>query len=52
MICPHCGTKNKPDAVFCKSCGKKLVQPKVCDACGGELEGDETFCPHCGKKLK
>ncbi len=23
-ICPNCGTKNKPDANFCESCGEKL----------------------------
>lgn len=28
MICPHCGTRNKDENVFCTECGWKLIRPE------------------------
>jgi ribosomal protein L40E len=25
VVCPHCGAKNVPGAIFCNSCGKKIA---------------------------
>jgi uncharacterized membrane protein YvbJ len=29
MICQNCGTENKDDAAFCKSCGKHLTKKLI-----------------------
>ena len=55
QICPHCGTENRPDAIFCRECGKELLdeaEEHRCPNCDGLLDGDEKFCPYCGKPLK
>lgn len=53
IVCPHCGTLNKPGNHFCKSCGADLSQTerRTCPHCGAQLDGDEEFCPKCGQKL-
>ena len=52
VVCPKCGTENKADSAFCKTCGSSLAVKKICcPQCGAEMDGDETFCPKCGAKL-
>lgn len=55
QICPHCGTVNRPEALFCRECGKELLDESEehrCPNCDGLLDGDEKFCPYCGAPLK
>ena len=50
--CPCCQTEYPDDAVFCKTCGKKLIEANVCPKCGKEIDDDTVYCPHCGHNLK
>lgn len=54
-ICPACQTENKPDAKFCKGCGKSLAataapaaETKVCPTCATLNPGHAKFCGKCG----
>ena len=51
-VCPSCHTEYADEDVFCKHCGKKLIQANVCPSCGKEVDSDATFCPHCGFNLR
>ncbi len=51
MICKNCGTGNAEDAVFCKSCGKRLDGNIICPNCGKQLDGDSGFCNYCGNRI-
>ena len=44
--CPHCGTLNEPDAMFCASCGKP-IGITCCPNCGAEIDPDADFCEIC-----
>lgn len=44
-----CGTENDGDSIFCKSCGKRLVNS--CSACGAVIPSDAEYCPKCGHKV-
>lgn len=44
--CPHCGTVNEPDALFCASCGNPIGMAS-CPNCGAALEPDADFCETC-----
>lgn len=44
--CPHCGTVNEPDAMFCASCGNPLGMMS-CPNCGAEVVPDADFCETC-----
>ncbi len=44
--CPHCGTVNDPDALFCASCGNPIGMT-TCPNCGAPLEPDADFCETC-----
>ena len=44
--CPHCGTVNEADAVFCASCGKPLHMMK-CPHCGADVDPDADYCEVC-----
>ena len=37
--CPHCGTVNDPDALFCASCGNPIGMTS-CPNCGAPVEPD------------
>ncbi|KYK33528.1 MAG: zinc ribbon domain-containing protein [Theionarchaea archaeon] len=66
--CPYCGSKVRPENVFCPICGKKQVEkaktekkaaekeelkPKlICPFCKNEIEEHWVACPICGVKLK
>ncbi|MFN8621028.1 MAG: adenylate/guanylate cyclase domain-containing protein, partial [Chloroflexota bacterium] len=49
MICQACGTENRPDRRFCRSCGASLAT--VCPSCGAPNEPDDRFCGTCGGPL-
>ena len=44
--CPHCGTINEPDALFCASCGNPIGMT-TCPNCGAAVEPDADFCETC-----
>lgn len=48
MKCYKCGTNNKSDANFCRSCGLDLSYRPVCNECGNILNKKDRFCIHCG----
>jgi hypothetical protein len=49
LACPKCRTLNRPDALFCDSCGTKLI--KQCADCGRSMNLDARFCDSCGAAL-
>ena len=49
-VCPHCGAKADPDALFCDHCGKELI--RVCPKCQEKNDADATYCKNCGTKLE
>ena len=54
-VCPVCGARVRPGAIFCTSCGANLEEAnkeKSCPVCGAPLKGDEVFCPKCGHHLE
>ena len=44
--CPHCGTINDPEAMFCASCGNPIGMA-TCPNCGAAIEPDADFCEVC-----
>jgi len=44
--CPHCGTINDPDALFCASCGNPIGMT-TCPNCGAAIDPDADFCETC-----
>jgi len=46
--CPACGARPEPDAVFCSTCGRRLLQGGACAGCGAELGPGSRFCERCG----
>jgi len=51
ISCPHCGTVNSPDALFCESCGNPIGKTS-CPNCGAELDPDADFCESCRRYVK
>ncbi len=49
MICPTCGTENRPDRRFCSNCGSSLAV--TCPNCGASNEPTDRFCGQCGQAL-
>ena len=49
ISCGSCGTKARPDARFCDSCGAALGT--VCTECNTRNDADSKFCDNCGKPL-
>ena len=49
MICPKCGTENKPGRKFCGGCAAPLAV--ICPACGVANEPDMRFCGECATPL-
>ena len=49
MICPSCGTRNRPGRRFCFECGAALAG--TCASCGTPLEEGDKFCGQCGASL-
>jgi Double zinc ribbon len=50
-VCPTCGPRPEPDAVFCSSCGGSLPAPATCARCGTALSADSRFCEGCGSRV-
>ena len=50
-LCPGCGPRPEPDALFCSSCGRALSQARFCVSCGERLPADSRFCVGCGSKV-
>ena len=50
--CTKCGKTFDDDAVFCTSCGERLVSGNACPRCGNIISEDDAFCGHCGYNLK
>ena len=46
IVCPHCGTVNEPEALFCSSCGNAIGM-STCPNCGAAVEPDADFCESC-----
>ena len=46
IVCPHCGTVNEPEALFCSSCGNAIGM-STCPNCGAAVEPDAVFCETC-----
>ena len=51
VVCPHCGTINDPEAVFCASCGSQIGRMS-CPNCGAELDADADFCETCRRYVR
>ena len=51
VVCPHCGTINDPEAVFCASCGSQIGKMS-CPNCGAELDADADFCETCRRYVR
>lgn len=58
--CPICNSLNESDAMFCFSCGNKLLssndilqnaRPISCPSCNERNEVGSVFCAACGAKL-
>lgn len=46
-VCPTCGPRPEPDAIYCSSCGRHLGGP--CASCGASLDQPGArFCASCG----
>lgn len=50
-LCPGCGPRPEPDALFCSSCGRLLAEAAFCISCGQRLSADSRFCAGCGSKV-
>ena len=49
MVCPACGTENRPGRRFCSHCGEALEI--ACPSCGARNEPGDRFCGQCGTAL-
>jgi len=50
-LCPGCGPRPEPDALFCSSCGRTLSASRYCVSCGQRLPSDSRFCAGCGSQV-
>lgn len=51
VLCPQCGAKNPPDALFCSACGASFSRSVRCPQCGEENAAGAKYCHHCGRAL-
>ena len=49
--CKNCGPRPEPDAIFCSSCGHRLLSGSACNRCGEALAPDSRFCESCGGQV-
>lgn len=47
LVCPHCGTINDPESLFCEECGSALAHKRLCPNCHQPLDLLADFCEHC-----
>ena len=50
-VCPTCGPRPETDAVFCSTCGHRLLPGGACAGCGAELGQGSRFCEQCGTRV-
>ncbi|MEP6571348.1 MAG: zinc ribbon domain-containing protein [Gemmatimonadota bacterium] len=50
-MCPTCGPRPEPDAVFCSNCGGTIARAGSCGNCGCALVPDGAFCEGCGNRV-
>lgn len=48
-FCPDCGTRNRPGAAYCPTCGKGIT--RLCPSCAAVLKAGSRFCAVCGLNL-
>lgn len=49
-VCPGCGPRPEPDALFCSDCGQYLAA--ACLRCGASVDAPQArFCTDCGQSL-
>lgn len=53
ISCPKCGAEMDKSAMFCISCGTRLVPEDsiLCPVCSGVLPFGALFCTNCGTKI-
>jgi primosomal protein N' len=54
LVCPTCGPRPEPDAVFCSTCGRSLLRAQAsprCHHCGAATPEGSKFCAGCGGRL-
>jgi hypothetical protein len=51
-VCPGCGPRPEPDALFCSSCGKRLPTGAACAGCRAPLAPGARFCEACGREQR
>ena len=59
--CPSCGAEMPNGALFCATCGTKIVQPEsavepaspalFCEQCGATIAAGVKFCTSCGTPI-
>ncbi|MCD8212105.1 MAG: zinc-ribbon domain-containing protein [Oscillospiraceae bacterium] len=51
--CPKCGNYCAGNAMYCTSCGQRLLPENVvvCQKCGSVVEKGTLFCQYCGARL-
>jgi Double zinc ribbon len=49
-VCPSCGPRPEPDAVFCSDCGGRLASV-ACTGCGAAIVPGSRFCERCGSQV-
>ncbi len=47
-VCPTCGPRPEPDAIFCSKCGLRLGEPMPCGKCGATVPPAARYCERCG----
>jgi hypothetical protein len=47
-VCATCGPRPEADAVFCSTCGHRLLPGGACAGCGAQLGQGSRFCEQCG----
>jgi hypothetical protein len=50
-VCSTCGPRPETDAVFCSTCGHRLLPGGACAGCGAELGQGSRFCEQCGTRV-
>lgn len=53
MFCHNCGEKLPEGALFCASCGTKVLndKPSTCTFCGESIPDNAEFCINCGQAI-
>jgi hypothetical protein len=51
VLCPTCGHQNVKSAIFCNSCGAKILSSSVCVKCKNTNPEGSAFCNKCGNPL-